>query len=88
MKIIFISGVNELEIKLVLNKDEALVFFEFLSRIGEKEDMYDKLFEDKAEQQVLWCLEGQLEKTLVEPFYPNYSEIIESARNKIRYPED
>jgi hypothetical protein len=77
-----------LEIKLVLNKDEALVLSEFLARIGEKEDLYDKVFEDKAEQQVLWSLEGQLEKILVEPLYPNYSEIIASARNKIRFPED
>lgn len=74
---------NEITIKL--NKDEALVLFEFLSRINDKE--LKEIFEDQTEQKILWVLEGQLEKQLVEPFKPDYKNIIREARNKIRDEE-
>lgn len=73
------------ETTIKLNKDEALVLFEFLSRINDKE--LKEIFEDQAEQKVLWILEGQLEKQLVEPFKPEYNDIIKEARNKIRDEE-
>jgi len=37
-----------------------------------------------AEQQVLWTLEAQLDKTLIESFMPNYNELLEEAKNRIR----
>ena len=73
------------EITIKLNEDEALVLFEFLSRINEKE--LKEIFEDQAEQKALWVLEGQLEKQLVEPFKPEYKDIVREARNKIRDEE-
>lgn len=73
------------EITIKLDKDEALVLFEFLSRINEKE--LKEIFEDQAEQKTLWILEGQLEKQLIELFKPEYKDIVREARNKIRDEE-
>lgn len=73
------------EITIKLSKDEALVLFDFLSRINDKE--LKEIFEDQAEQKALWILEGHLEKQLVEPFKPEYEDIISEARNKIRDEE-
>lgn len=73
------------EIIIKLDIDEALVLYEFLSRINKKE--LKEIFEDQAELKTLWILEGQLEKQLVEPFKPEYTEIIRDARNKIRDEE-
>jgi hypothetical protein len=47
--------------KLDLNEDEALVFFEWLSRLDERDVLE---YEDPAEREVLWILHGQLEKAL------------------------
>lgn len=73
------------EIEIKLNKDEALVLFDFLSRFNKSDR--NEIFEDQAEQKTLWLLEGQLEKQLVEPFMPDYKDIINKARNKIRDEE-
>jgi hypothetical protein len=73
------------EITIRLDKDEALVLFEFLSRFNEKENK--EIFEDQAEEKILWIVEGQLEKILVEPFMPNYQDILLEARNRIRDEE-
>ncbi len=70
------------EITLSLTKDEALVLFEFLARFNEKD--HENLFEDQAEQKMLWIIEGQLQKILVEPFKSDYIEIIKEARNRLR----
>ena len=71
---------NEITIKLT--KDEALVLFEFLSRFNEDDNK--EIFQDQAEEKTLWIIEGQLEKILVEPFMPNYQDIIQEARSRIR----
>lgn len=73
------------KINLAITNDEALVLFEFLTRFNQSE--YADIFEDQAEQKTLWILEGQLEKQLVEPFRPDYKDIIREARNKIRDEE-
>lgn len=67
--------------KLELTHDEALVFFEWLARLDEQ-DAFP--CEDPAEQQVLWSLHGQLEKTLVEPFQKNYGQLVEEARSRVQ----
>ncbi|RST25399.1 hypothetical protein EIZ46_11300 [Chryseobacterium lacus] len=72
-------------LNLTISKDEALVLFDFLARFNEVERQ--EVFEDQAEQKTLWILEGQLEKQLVEPFKPDYENIIKEARNKIRDEE-
>jgi hypothetical protein len=67
--------------KLELTEDQALVFFEWLARLDEQ-DAFP--CEDPAEEQVLWSLHGQLEKLLVEPFQPNYRELVEKARTRVK----
>jgi len=76
---------NNQDLNIKLSKDEALILFDFLSRFSEKE--IEGVFQDQSEQKVLWIIEGQLEKVLVEPFMPDYSEIILKARDKIRDSE-
>lgn len=73
------------DVNLTITKDEALVLFEFLTRFNETER--PDIFEDQSEQKTLWILEGQLKKRLAEPFRPDYKEIINEARNKIRDKE-
>jgi hypothetical protein len=69
------------KIQINLNKDEAIVLFEFLSRFSNK----DKLeIADQSEARVLWNILCDLEKKLVEPFSEKYTEILEESREKIR----
>ena len=71
-------------IKLSLTENEAIVFFEFLSRFSDK----DKLsIEDQAEERVLWNLCCDLEKVLIQPFQENYVEKLAEARNSLRDKE-
>ena len=67
-----------MEIKLTTA--EAMVLYDLLYRIGGKKEH----FEDIAEQYVLWSIECQLEKKLVEPHKDNYSEVIEQARAAVK----
>jgi hypothetical protein len=69
-------------INLELNREEALVFFEFICRFNENED--NKFILDKSEKIVLWNIESILEKELSEPFSDNYKEILQKARAKIK----
>lgn len=73
------------EIKISLNKSQALVLFEFVSRLNETE--HKDLFLDQAEEKMIWLIEGQLQKILIEPFMANYKAIIDEARNEIRDQE-
>ena len=69
-----------LEVTLSLTCDQALVLFEWLSR----EDGRSRIpTEHQAEQKVLWEIEGQLERALVEPLQPDYSAAIVAARERI-----
>ena len=67
--------------KLELTEDEALVLFEWLSRLDEQDTFP---CEDPAEQQVLWALHGQLEKVMAEPFRSNYRELVAQARSRVK----
>ena len=73
---------QEQDINLTVTKEAALVLFDFLARFNETE--HAEVFEDQAEQKTLWILEGQLEKQLGGPFRPDYKDIINEARNRIR----
>jgi len=78
---------------LALSHEESLVLHEFLSRFEEIVDEYTRskacdvalhpMFESHAEELVLWRLNAQLEKTLVEPFRPDYPERIYLARERV-----
>ncbi len=70
---------NDIEVRMT--PDEALVLFEFLSRYSNRDELR---IEDQAEQRALWNLLCLLEKQLVEPFDPNYLELLKAARNRLR----
>lgn len=70
--------------KLELTEDQALVFYEWLSRLDER-DAFP--CEDPAEEQVLWSLHGQLEKVLTAQFQANYRDLVTSARTRVRTDE-
>lgn len=66
--------------RIELNDAETLVLYDWLKRISED----DEYFQDISEQEVLWTIEAQMDKVLVEPFKPNYVEIIAEARKQVR----
>lgn len=68
-------------IQIEITKDEALVLFEFLSSFSETGTLE---IVDQAEERALWNLKCVLEKILVEPFYPDYLDIIKVARDRLR----
>jgi len=69
-------------VNLTLSKDEALVLFEFLSRFSDEEKLEIK---DKSEEQVLWNVQGSLEKLLSEPFSKEYSSLLDKARRNLTH---
>lgn len=70
---------EEKKIVVELSRAEALVLFEWLaSHDG------TLLFEDPAEQDVLWRIEGALERALMEPLSPNYEASVAAARKAVR----
>jgi len=72
---------SEEKVIIELTKSEALVLFEFLYRISDDDS---KTMADRAEQRVLWHLECVLEKALVEPFLPNYLELLDRAKERLK----
>ena len=64
-----------------LGKDEALVLFDWITRRIEGRRPYT--VEHAAEQHVLWGIECDLEKALVEPFRRDYAELVDVARERI-----
>jgi hypothetical protein len=63
-----------------LGPEEALVLFEWLHR----EDARGAIpTEHKAEQEVLWRIEGQLERVLIRPLQENYAEALSAAREHV-----
>jgi hypothetical protein len=71
------------QIVVELTEDEALVLFDYLVRTNKSEQRESV---DQAEQRALWNLEAVLEKTLVAPFDPKYSELVAAARERLRDP--
>jgi hypothetical protein len=63
-----------------LSRAEALVLFEWLAGL---EANSPQPTVDEAEQRVLWSVEGQLERTLVEVVSPNYSEAVANTKRRI-----
>lgn len=73
-------------INLELTQDEALVLSALLCRTSRMEETI--VFEDKSERHVLWSLECQLEKKLLEPCVPNYNQVLEKSRDCVRMKDD
>jgi hypothetical protein len=72
---------TEKQVTVDLTPAEALVLFEWLARVDSSHELS---FEDPSEQQVLWILEGKLERLLAEPLAANYRELLTAAREKVR----
>ena len=73
---------NQIEIKF--SKNEAIILFEFLTRFCEENKLQ---IEDETEAIVLWNLQCELEKNLIEPFREDYNEIVKEARNSLKSKE-
>jgi len=69
------------QIEIKVSKDEAIILFEVLTRFSEENNLQ---IEDEVETKVLWSLQAELEKVLVEPFQENYIEKLNNARNNVR----
>ena len=67
-------------VTLKISHDEALVLHEFLSR---SDDQNDLTYEHEAEQKVVWNLEAQLDRYLVEPFVLEYRDLLDAARSRV-----
>jgi hypothetical protein len=68
---------EDMSTTITLDDDVALVLFELLA----SERLESGL--EAPERNALWALEGHLEKTLVEPFAPNYRELLDRARKSL-----
>lgn len=71
------EGECRMPITITLEQDEALVLFELL--VSEKLEASV----DTPERNALWALEGLLEKQLAEPLAPDYSQLLEKARQSL-----
>lgn len=79
------SGEDRKPVQIELSPDEALVFFDWLSRANGSEKLR---FQHQAEQRVLWDIECDLESALAEPLLPNYPELLEAARERVADQSD
>lgn len=70
------------KVSIELTHDQALVLHEWLARM----DTIDQpgIFEDQAEQRVLWDMEAALESALPEILHRDYVQLINAARMRIR----
>ncbi|MFC3503583.1 hypothetical protein ACFOOK_21780 [Micromonospora krabiensis] len=75
------------EVVVRLTHDEALVLFEWLHRTDERTNGFTGLVEDQAEQRALWNLTCLFEPLLAELFRPDYQELVEQARSRLRDAE-
>lgn len=76
------AAANETGVRIELSKDEALVLFELLSRLSEADSLAAH-YADRSEGALLDGILADLERVLVEPFDPNYGEILKACRERI-----
>jgi hypothetical protein len=69
-------------ITITFSEEEVLVLFEWLHNFNEEE--HPTLFQDQAEERILFDLETELERVISTTFDNNYQEILSKARQKIR----
>lgn len=62
-----------------LGQDEALILFEWLSRMEDPDDLNDLSPFEQAALGMRWNVESLLEKELHEPFAPDYDDQLEAA---------
>ena len=67
-------------VSLTLKKEVALVLFELLADVDQESAV---TIRDVAQRQAIWNLVGLFESSLVEPFMPNYTAIVEEAKRRL-----
>ena len=67
-------------VTLSLSKNQALVLFEWLTNLDDKDDSD---YSHPSEERVVWELQSQLEKILTEPFDAEYPALLSAARAKV-----
>ena len=72
-------------IVLEFSEDETIVLLEWLHNFNEQN--HTRLFQDQAEERILFDLEAELEKIISVPFKKNYDQILSKARKKLRDEE-
>ena len=68
-------------VTLQLSDDEALVLFEWLSRM-DNEDALTSLA-NRSEQRVLWDVVAMLEPQIDDLFRPDYAELVQAATDRL-----
>ncbi|MEM6737167.1 MAG: hypothetical protein AAF620_13975 [Bacteroidota bacterium] len=63
-----------------LSNEEALVLLDWVTRFNEDEN----IFQDQAEERILFDLESVLEEKISETFSDDYSAVLQKAREKVR----
>jgi len=74
---------EDTDVVVRFTRDEALVLFEWVHRAAD-EDPLRSVTPDPAEVIALDSLSGLLERELVEPFRPEYRELVTDARQRLR----
>jgi hypothetical protein len=64
-----------------LTIDEAVILFNFLNRVNDNE--INRLIQDQSEQYLFWKIEGILERKLVEPYQPDFKQIVIDAQKRM-----
>lgn len=70
------------KVTIELTNDQALVLFEVLQWLEDAGP-----FADQAEQRVLWDMQCVLERQLAEILSPNYGQLLDEARQRVRDSE-
>ncbi|NWG24414.1 MAG: hypothetical protein HXY30_08380 [Pseudorhodoplanes sp.] len=70
---------------LTLDRDVALVLFDFLSRNADEEEgePLAEALQSRAELPALWSLLAELEEKLDEPLADDYRRLVEEARARV-----
>jgi hypothetical protein len=68
-------------VTIQLSHDEALVLFESFSRFCEDDDEFT--LRHNAEFVAFMRISAQLDQALVEPFRPEYPELLRAARDRV-----
>jgi hypothetical protein len=71
---------TEEKVAIELSKAEALVLFDLLARFDRDDEL---AVEHQSEKRVLWNIHCSLERALVEPFSPDYAELLAEARGRV-----
>ena len=66
---------------ITLTDDEALVLFEMLSRFSDDDRL---TIEHQSEERALWNLKCLLLEVLVEPLKPDYLNLVQAARERLK----